>query len=283
MDASSLNEVLPFVPYLTALLALLPVAAVMWRGQSLFPLRHRLWHAFRRKEAKNPSWLSDDVRERVELLEYRMLFGKADSLAQARRVRGWAAEHHIDLGTLCDCGDHFDRKKLAMSEHLPTVRKNGGWALLLFVVGGLLAVGSPLGLSTNGAVLRFKATHEWAVFGEAWGRPLGQENWTAMTRQDCAGKEDPADFGRSRAAACQVLNDHRLPDFVRSSVRSQHALGALALFYGLLALWCLVRWVFKARAAYAIVAELERQQVTPVKGSGEKPVVSLASADAAAA
>jgi len=80
-----------------------------------------------------------------------------------------------------------------------------------------------------------------------------------------------------------VLNDHRLPDFVRSSVRSQHALGALALFYGLLALWCLVRWVFRARAAYAIVAELERQQVTPVKGSGEKPVVSLASADAAAA
>jgi len=267
MDAIVSTLLLQWAPYLTSIRVLVPLGWVTVRGQSLFPVRDRLWRWFRRKDAKDPSWLSDDIRERVELLEFRVLFRWADTLAEARRMKAWATANGVDMGALGDCGSYFNGKALTLRRDLPTL-KSYGWAVILAFA--LTCVGLLAGLSrlvANRAILGFQANGGWLVVTEQTARPLDRECWSAMTRTECTGATDPARFGADRMRACDLLNDSRTPAMVRATLRDQRVLGGIFVLYGVILLSSIGRWMATVRSARPVGHELGRCDPPPAATS----------------
>ncbi|MEP6899827.1 MAG: DUF6216 family protein [Rhodanobacter sp.] len=217
MDSSKLQSFLPYLSSITSVAIVGALFWILWRGKSMYPFWLRLWNLFHRKEPADTPWLATAMDERRALLKFRVLFGWVDTLSQALRLESWAKKHGVDVGSVCDCGEFFDRQTLKLKD-LPS--KVGAvaqivpayLAVVLLVGFGLMAT------ATTDGVFRLKATGRLLAIDGTMVRPLGKGRWTTLTKADCAGQEDPGDLGVDRAAACHILQYDRLARRVADTV-----------------------------------------------------------------
>lgn len=259
MDLSTLPEFVKILSYLSPLAIVGPLLWSMIRSRSLYPLRERLWRFTHRRKVSDRDWLSGPLRDREELLKFRLLFMWADSLPEAKRVAAWAEKHVVDLGTLGDCGHLFDRKRLALADKLPSLKTEllgllvgVGFAVVLFACGGLVVL-------KHNAVMSLKSNGHWIELTETTARPFRGHRTDAMTLADCKAGEDPAKFKEDRAVACEILDDSKLPRSVRDAIQSQRAVGFMLLFYSIFIGTPVYRWALRARTARAVREELDRE------------------------
>jgi len=259
MDLSTLPDVVKALSYFSPFAIAAPLLWAMIRSRSLYPLRERLWRLTHRRKDSDRDWLSGPLRDREELLKFRVLFMWADNLPEAKRVAAWAEAHAIDVGTLGDCGHLFDRKKLALADKLPSPKAElvglligVGFAMVLFAFGGLAVL-------KQDAVMSLKSNGHWIEFTETSARPFGVHRTDAMTLADCRGGEDPAKFKEDRAVVCEILGDPKLSSSVHDAIQSQRVVGVMFLFYGIFFGTPVYRWALRARTARAVRDELDRE------------------------
>jgi len=254
MDTSTFQYFLPPLSVITPVALAGALFWIMWRAKSMYPLWLRLWTMFHRKEPADSEWLAAAMDDRRALLKFRVLFGWVDTLPQGLRLEAWAKKRGVDVGSVCDCGEFFDRQALRLKQ-LPS--KVGAilriapayLAVCVLVVFGVMALtttDSVFGLNTTGRLLAVDGTSV---------RALGQERWTALTKADCAGSEDPGHLGGDRAAACGILQYDRLARRVTDTVVAQREAGGVAFLYAFLIGVPALRYATSLRAAGALRRE----------------------------
>lgn len=256
MDISTLQSALPYVSYATPVALVGALLWVMWRGKSMYPFWLRLWTLFHRKEPEDIAWLALAMEERRALIKFRVLFGWVDTLAQARRLDTWARDQGTDAGSVCDCGDFFDRQNLGLKA-LPS--KTGVFFRVVpacLLVGCFVVFGAAA-LTTGDAIFSLKSTGRMLAMDGATVRALGGERWTALDKVDCEGKEDPGNLGVDRASACELLQSKRIAARVHDVVGAQRAIGSVAWLYAFLIGMPVWRYGASLRAALALRRELE--------------------------
>ncbi|MDQ7996915.1 MAG: DUF6216 family protein [Luteibacter sp.] len=263
MDLSTLPDIVKGLSYFSPVVI---AALLIWatvRSRSLYPLRERLWRLTHRRPGTDREWLAGPLRDREELLKFRVLFMWADSLPEARRVAAWADQHGVDLGTLGDCGHLFDRKTLAVADKVPSPKAE---VLVLFLgmgFAGLLFLAGGLGVLKQNAVMSLKSNGHWIEFTETSAWPFWGHRAEAMTWEDCKAAENRAQFkdDDDRKVACEILNDPKLPSAVNKAIRSQRGVGLMLIFYGLFIGTPVYRWALRARSARAVHDELGRSTI----------------------
>ncbi|QWT22084.1 hypothetical protein KPL74_08765 [Bacillus sp. NP157] len=269
MDINTLQTFLPWISCLTPLAVAAALLWVMLRGKSMYPFWLRLWTLFHRKEPADVDWLAGAMDERRALLKFRVLFGWADTLAQARRMERWARTQGTDLGSVCDCGEFFDRRKLRLR---PLPSKGGVVARIipLFLVVATLTGFGLVAVSTTDAVFSVNANGRLLSVDGTTVRVFGEARWTGLDKAGCAGTDDFGHLGDDRAVACDILGSSRLEQHVRDVVRAQRVVGGLAFFYALLIGVPAWRYGASLRAAFALKRELGRTD----EGDGDEAVPS---------
>jgi hypothetical protein len=254
MDTSTLQSFLPHLTSITPAAIAVALFWIMWRAKSMYPFWLRLWTLFHRKEPADADWLATAMDERRALLKFRVLFGWVDTLPQALRLDAWAKKHRVDAGSICDCGDFFDRQALQLKE-LPSktgamVRIVPAYLAVCILFGfGLMAV------TTTDGVFGLKSTGRLLAIDGTSVRAFGQGRWTALTRTDCAGSEDPGHLGVDRGAACEILQYDRLARRVTDTVAAQREVGGVAFLYAFLIGVPALRYATSLRAAGALRRE----------------------------
>lgn len=279
MDISTLQTFIPWLSYLTPLAVVGALFSVMIRGKSMYPVWLRLWSLFHSKEPADVRWLASAMDERRALLKFRVLFGWVDTHAQAQRMEKWAQGRGVDLGSVCDCGDLFDRRELCLKA-LPS--KVGVFARVIplyLVVASLVGIGA-MTLLTSDAIFSLKSNGRLLAVDGTTVRAFGQERWTALDKAACAGTEDPGHLGGDRAVACDLLLSNRIARHVTDVIRAQHVFGWLALFYAFFIGIPAWRYGGSLRAAFALERELARSRdgedvTSPRDEDGELPRMAL--------
>lgn len=267
MDISTLQSALPYLSYVTPVALAAALLWVVWRGKSMYPFWLRLWALFYRKEPENTAWLSTAMEARHALLKFRILFGWVDTLTQALRLDAWAKRHGTDVGTVCDCGEFFDRKNPGLKT-LPS--RTGALVRIVpacFAVGFLVVFGAAAVVSGD-AVFALKSTGRWLAVDGNTVRAFGGDHWTALNKTDCAGKDDPGHLGVDRASACELLESNRIGARVHDVVGAQRAIGCVAWLYAFLIGVPAWRYGASLRIALALQRELERDDGDDDAGDG---------------
>ncbi|UPG88334.1 DUF6216 family protein [Luteibacter aegosomaticola] len=272
MDLSFLPDPTPLAPYLSALAVALPVAWLAIRGRSLFPLRLRLWRLIHRKADVEAEWLAGPIRERMELMKCRALVMWADSYAEARRVEAWATARGVDLGTLGECRNYFDRKALTISDKLPHLWRVRGTALVFAYIACLFMTFGAILLSKDEAMVSLKANGHRFYLSAEGAHPLGVPRYAAMTVTDCKTNDDPAGFNGDRADVCDILSDPHLPAAVVSDVKAQHLAGGALCVLAAFVLLLLYRWTASVRSSHAVRDQIERHAAASIPVPSGGPV-----------
>lgn len=158
------------IPLLTACLfviAILGIAYLCWRTQSLHFLLRRFWLLVHgNKDIPDPR-IQSFTQDQTSLYAFRLFSGtQVQSLAQAHQLIAWSEKQLVPMTTISACGDYFD-----LENHLVLIDKLPGkffraalglWLATLIVAIGVsifVAIAKP-GLAT------LKATDSWIVLNE---------------------------------------------------------------------------------------------------------------------
>lgn len=262
----TLQDIAAYAPFISALAVALPMAAIIIRGRSFFPLHYRLWRLTYRKGDVSSDWLDKAISERVELMKFRSLVMWVDSYAQAKQVEIWASKRSVDLGTLGECGKYFDREKMEVSQKIWSMSTFRNVAFGLAYVAALFAIGGVALITKDEAMFSPEKVGHSIYMSATTARPSSARRFMAMTIKDCGSSEDPADFGADKELACGMLRDPHLPAAVSSIVRQQQgAGGALCMLSIFIVIWLYFRGR-SLRATHAVLQQLRTQEALPIPG-----------------
>jgi len=212
-------------PYLSKLSALAVAAAfvwMIWRARSLFPMRYRLWRMSHPKGFISDERIKNAVKDRADLMTYRSLFGRADSIGDARRQTIFAEQLGLDPGALGECGPYFDRARLAVKASLPdlalTKIKVLGWTAVLMLLAAILL----LWVAQSRILVRFNDDHTYFWLGADNASLFLRSNGVTLTTSNCSIQGNAAGFSpQHMAVLCKTFIEPGTVKYVDSEVRQQ--------------------------------------------------------------
>lgn len=192
------------------------------------------------------------------------------TLESARQLIQWAKFHDVEIQAVNWCGDYFDPDlREVRLQKLPPVwiqSLNMTFTMLTFVA----AVIGSLGIFTNDAVLKFKATDRWFLMKSEEANVIWPFNAKSLHKSDCqANARDNAlrtSFAESEVQLlCTMLASPETQGYVQKTVASQRIGFAFGSFALLLFAW---HWLWIC--IKGVVAErLERRCLNPDVTGGQ--------------
>jgi len=234
MDNTAIASVNPSA-LVTALPLLLPLgiaalfAWVVIRTESWHLLRRRIWPLTHGKGEITDTNVHHFIEEQTDLAAFRIFVGPTvRSIREARELMEWCRARDVELGTLRDCGSHFDphtRLIKANERYLKWAGRFWGYAAMLLLGVGLasfqvMAISSPL-LSIKSSGQLFLASESsvrglWPPFRGPSLTPEGCKDPKAAAQRMPFKPEDTA-------VMCELLAAPELKDYLRKSLFEQRA------------------------------------------------------------
>lgn len=249
--------------WLPPLIVAVPFAWIVIRSGSTFALRHRFWRLTRPEQSIEDDEIRGAVKERADLIAFRALLMRADTLGEAKRIIAWANVNGIDVGTLGDCQRYFHRKDLKVKDSVPSLAKT---KLLSIAVYYLLAVFAVIavGLALQSSVLFvFKDDHTMFYLSTKSSQLFHGGGIAVLVPADCPKPDGWGGFNKVHTASiCSAFKGPALPEQIDNGLRSQRWLALSLLVSTLLGFSKWSRHVLAVRSAHAVNAWVARPQKT---------------------
>lgn len=250
--------------WLPPLIVAIPFAWIMLRSGSTFTLRHRLWRLTHPEKSIENDDIRKAVKERADLIAFRALLMRADTLGETKRIIAWAKANEIDVGTLGDCQRYFHRHDLKLKASIPDLAKAKIFSIGIYYVLAVIAV---IGLSLalqSGVLLSFKDDHTLFFLSTKSAELLREQTgFAVLVPGDCPKPDGWAGFSKQHAASiCSAFKSAGLADQVASGLRLQRWVGLAILASALLGFFRRSRRVLAIRSAHSVRAWLALRQKT---------------------
>lgn len=247
--------------WLPPLIAAIPFGWIVLRSGSTFALRHRLWRLTRPEKSIDDDDIRKTVKERADLIAFRALLMRADTMGEAKRIMAWANVHGIDVGTVGDCRRYFHRHDLKVKDSVPRLTTT---KLLSVAVYYLLAVvtliSADLALQSR-VLLSFKDDHTMFYLSTKSAQLFRERGGIGvLVPADCPKKGGWAGFNPVHTAViCSAFKGAGLPEEIDEGLRSQRWLGLSILTCALVGFFKWSRRVLAVRSAHSVRAWLAQQ------------------------
>lgn len=201
---------------------------------------------------KDPA-LAKAVRARLDLVLFRYLFMPVAHIGQMHKVLAWAEKHDIDVGTLAECGSHFDTKTLILKSGLPGKAWTYGTSLIFGFVLFFCASFFVWVLFQTGAVVSFKDDHRWFVLYADQAQVVLPLDQPIALASQCPTLDPASGFSGTHAKSlCEKFADIHRAWYVHHTVFEQRLAAVFALLICLLVARAFQRSYVAARAAWAV-------------------------------
>lgn len=246
--------------WLPPLIVAIPFAWIVIRSGSTFALRHRLWRLTHPEQSIEDTGIRAAVKERADLIAFRALLMRADTLGEAKRIIAWASANEIDVGTLGDCQRYFHRQDLRVKNPIPSLAKT---KLLSIAVYYLLAVVAVIAIALalqSGVLLVFKDDHTMFYLSTKSAQLFHGGSLAILIPADCPKPDGWAGFSKMHTAfICSAFKGAALPQQIDSGLSAQRWLALSLLVSTLLGFSKWFRHVLAVRSAHVVKAWLARQ------------------------
>lgn len=255
----------------TALPVLLPlgIAAlfgwVMWRTESWHVLRQRIWQVTHGKGEITDPDIRRFIDEQTDLSAFRIFVGPAvRSIREARELMEWCRSRDVDLGTLRECGEHFDphtRRIKAGERYLKWAGRFWGCSAMLLLLAGIAALQL---MTVSSTLLSIKSSGQPFLASESTVSSLWPPFYgPSLTRADCADPQAAAQRvsfkPEDTAVMCELLAAPEFKDFLRKALLEQRT---SLLLIGLIA-WGSMYFLGVAALRCKSARELRARQLNP--------------------
>jgi hypothetical protein len=246
---------------------------MIFRTRSWHVFKHFLWRMFNGKSGVADPIISGYLGEQSSLMLFRFMAVDAETIRDAHDMIAWSKERNIGLETLGRAGAYFDPQRRCMNQKkMQSVafdRKAFTTAAIFFVT---LIAPVFLSLVTSRAILVFKDSGRWFLFGQDTARTLFVRGAEELSKDQCSGSglKDAAKFGFSQSDASNICKFWQAPEtsaYVEKTVHQQRVAGGWLLFiFGLFSFrsW---RGAGEAKAAQAV-----RDRLALHGASAQEPV-----------
>jgi hypothetical protein len=240
--------------WLPPLIVALPFAWVMLRSGSTFALRHRFWRLTRPEKSIENDDIRNAVKERADLIAFRALLMRADTLGETKRIIAWANANEIDVGTVGDCQRYFHRQDLKLKASIPDLAKTKFFSIAIYYILAVIAViGLDLALQ-SGVLLSFKDDHTLFFLSTKSAQLFREQGGIAvLVPGDCPKPDGWAGFSKQHAASiCSAFKSAGLSEQLDAGLRFQRWFALAILASALLGFLKRSRRVLAIRSAHAV-------------------------------
>jgi hypothetical protein len=247
--------------WLPPLIVAIPFAWIVIRSGSTFALRHRLWRLTHPEQSIEDTDIRAAVKERADLIAFRALLMRADSLGEAKRIIAWANVNGIDVGTVGDCQRYFHRQDLKVKDSVPSLAKT---KLLSIAVYYLLAVFAVIAVGLalqSGVLLVFKDDHTMFYLSTKSAQLFHGDGIAMLVPADCPKLGGWGGFNKVHTASiCSAFKGTALPEQIDNGLRAQRWLALSLLVSTLLGFSKWSRRVLAVRSAHTVEGWLTQRQ-----------------------
>lgn len=249
--------------WLPPLIVAIPFAWIVIRSGSTFALRHRFWRLTHPEQSIEDVGIRAAVKERADLIAFRALLMRADTLGEARRIIAWASANGIDVGTVGDCQRYFHRQDLRVKGPLPSLAKTKLISIAIYYLLAVFAV-IAIGLALQSSVLLvFKDDHTMFYLSTKSAQLFHGGGIAVLVPADCPKPDGWAGFNKVHAASiCSSFKGAALPQQIDSALSAQRLLALSFLVSTLLGFSKWSRHVLAVRSAHAVKAWLAQPKAT---------------------
>ena len=222
MDSQLLSSVGGYAGAASAVAIVIVFIWITARTKMAFPVLYRLWQWTHRKAPVKDPALAKAIRARLDFVLFRYLFMPVAHIGQMRRVLAWAEKQDIDVGTLAECGTHFDPKTLSLKRRLPGESWIYGTSIALGVLLASCASFFVWIAFQTGAVLFFNDDHRRFALYEDQAQVVLPLDQPAALASQCPTVDQISGFSRVHAKSlCEKFTDLHHTWFVHHTVFQQ--------------------------------------------------------------
>ena len=257
----TIKSLAQFAWWLPPLIAAIPFGWIMLRSGSTFALRHRLWRLTRPEKSIDDDDIRKAVKERADLIAFRALLMRADTMGEAKRIMAWANVHGIDVGTVGDCRRYFHRHDLKVKDSVPCLARTKRLSVAVYYLLAVVTlISADLALQSR-VLLSFKDDHTMFSLSTKSAQLFREQgNIAVLVPADCPKPNGWAGFNPVHTAViCSAFKSAGLPEQIDDGLRAQRWLGLSILICALLGFFKWSRRLLAVRSAHFVRVWLAHQ------------------------
>lgn len=207
--------------------------ALFWavaRSNSFFYVRYRLWRLARSDSDIFDENLRQAVHQHGDLVSFRTLLMRADSLGEMRRILDFSERNELEPGMLGDCGQYFHRSSLTIKDSIPSLSATKALTLFArFLCICVILFAIYLGCQ-NRALLSFKDDHAWFWLSADMAQAY-QSHQAILLPNECPKiNQSMADFNATHVKViCDTYGTKRFMNSINDGIREQRGISLLLL------------------------------------------------------
>lgn len=265
MDLTSFTNVSSFLGILAPVFVLLGFVWVWARTQSRHVPMYRLWRLLHGSQPINDPEVSSFIEEQTSLMSFRFLTGvQVKTLAGAHQLIQWAKLHDVEIQAIDWCGNYFDPDlRQVRTDKLPSAWLQNLKVSLTFLV-LLTTAGMSMGIATNDALLKLKATNHWFLLNAEKAKVVWPFHAEPLKKSDCQAKSNDIALRTSFSelevsTLCTLLMAPATPDSIQEIVFTQR----LAFAFGAI-VFAVLTWILYWECMKRVAAKaLQKRNLNP--------------------